>query len=283
MRHHLLGASLTLSALAGCYGVADGTMAAAGSGTSSTGTDSGVSAVASGLPCDVEQVLAARCTSCHSDPPISGSPMGLVTYADLTGPAKSDPSKSVAQLSLDRMQSTSKPMPPSPAAPEAASDIAILQAWVTAGLPMGMCGASGGTDYNTPLTCTSMTTWNLGDEGSSSMHPGGACINCHSSGGEGPRYTIAGTVFPTAHEPLDCNGASGATVVITDAAGAVLTLPTNRAGNFYSRTALKLPYSAKVVVGGKERAMGATQMSGDCNSCHTDTGASGAPGRIMLP
>ncbi len=283
MKNSLLGASLAISVLAGCYGVADGTMAAAGSGTTSSVTDGGLGAVATGLPCDVAQVLAARCTSCHSDPPIGGSPMGLVTYADLTAPGKSDATKSVAQLCLDRMQNTSKPMPPSPAAAEAASDVAILQAWVTAGLPMGTCGATGGTDYNTPLMCSSMTMWTRGNRGSSSMHPGGACINCHSNGGEGPDFSIAGTVFPSAHEPIDCNGSSGATVVITDAAGRVLTLTTNGAGNFSSGAALKLPYSAKVVSGGKERAMSATQMSGDCNSCHTDTGANGAPGRIMLP
>jgi len=29
--------------------------------------------------------------------------------------------------------------------------------------------------------------------------------------------------------------------------------------------------------------MTAPQTSGDCNGCHTQTGANGAPGRITLP
>jgi len=30
-------------------------------------------------------------------------------------------------------------------------------------------------------------------------------------------------------------------------------------------------------------AMSALQTTGDCNGCHTEAGASGAPGRIQLP
>jgi uncharacterized membrane protein len=37
------------------------------------------------------------------------------------------------------------------------------------------------------------------------MHPGGACITCHTIKG-GPAFKVAGTVFPTLHEPNDCNG-----------------------------------------------------------------------------
>ncbi|HJX65368.1 MAG TPA: hypothetical protein VJ860_15605 [Polyangia bacterium] len=44
------------------------------------------------------------------------------------------------------------------------------------------------------------------------------------------------------------------------------------------------PYTAKVVNGsGIERVMVSTASSGDCNGCHTQTGANGAPGRITLP
>jgi mono/diheme cytochrome c family protein len=46
---------------------------------------------------------------------------------------------------------------------------------------------------------------------------------------------------------------------------------------------LALPYTAKVVQNGKTRAMGAAQTSGDCNACHTPTGANGAPGRVTIP
>jgi hypothetical protein len=138
--------------------------------------------------------------------------------------------------------------------------------------------------YDTPLTCTSNTHWTRGDRGSASMHPGGTCISCHkTTGPEAPTFSIGGTVFPSAHEPNDCNGKSGVSVVITDANGKTRTLTTNAVGNFNDTAALAVPYHAKVVANGKERAMSAAQTTGDCNSCHTVTGANGAPGRIMAP
>ena len=127
------------------------------------------------------------------------------------------------------------------------------------------------------------------------MHPGGTCISCHSStGGEGPRYAIAGTVYPSAHEPDDCNGtaktSSGAvSVLITEANGTTRTLAVNSAGNFYYQGALTTPYKAQVQAGSAVRVMTHTQTSGDCNGCHTVNGAStvagadAAPGRIMSP
>jgi hypothetical protein len=109
------------------------------------------------------------------------------------------------------------------------------------------------------------------------MRPGDACRACHST------FTIGGTVYPTLHEPLNCNGKTGVQVVITPASGTAVTLTTNAAGNFYSTAKIATPYTAKVVSGGVERAMMASQTSGDCNSCHTQNGAQNAPGRIIVP
>ena len=70
--------------------------------------------------------------------------------------------------------------------------------------------------------------------GSKSVLDGQACITCHTVNG-GPSLTIAGTLYPTAHEPDLCNGvdgASGAAVVITGFDGASVTLVPNSAGNF---------------------------------------------------
>jgi hypothetical protein len=117
------------------------------------------------------------------------------------------------------------------------------------------------------------------------MNPGRACIMCHSTM-NGPALTIAGTVYPTAHEPDLCNGANGsngARVVITGADGVTQTLTPGVSGNFNSRTRVMTPFKAKVTYMGRERAMAAAQTSGDCNSCHTQTGANAAPGRILLP
>jgi cytochrome c553 len=238
--------------------------------------------IATNLPCDVDSILVANCQSCHGSRPSGGAPMSLVTYADLAAKATTDPSQTVAAMCVTRINSTSAPMPPTPPMLSAA-DIATFTAWVDGGMPMGDC-VSGVDPLNAAPTCTSGQTWNGGNDGSSRMNPGMACINCHSQGGEGPRYAIAGTVYPTGHEPDRCNGTSAAQVIITDSAGQVLTLTPNSAGNFYaSRVSLSLPYNAKVVANGLTRAMSAAQTDGDCNGCHTQNGDNGAPGRITLP
>jgi hypothetical protein len=119
------------------------------------------------------------------------------------------------------------------------------------------------------------------------MEPGVACIACHqSSGGEAPRFAIAGTVYPTAHEPNLCDGApgsDGAQVVIVGANGQSTTLTPNTAGNFTYSGSISLPFQAKVVYMGRERIMTTPQTTGDCNACHTQSGTNGAPGRILLP
>jgi predicted CXXCH cytochrome family protein len=38
-----------------------------------------------------------------------------------------------------------------------------------------------------------------------------------------------------------------------------------------------------VTAGGKERIMVQAQTSGDCNSCHSESGSKDAPGRIVAP
>ena len=259
-------------------------------GINTTGTGAGTGAV-TGLPCDVQQLLENRCIGCHLGP----SPVALLTYTDLLKPS-SDPAKTLAQKSLERMKSTTAAMPPPPAVAPEAAEIATFEAWVTAGTPKGtVCTpppGDAGTDagppatnpYNTPLVCTSKTTWNQGNNGSSRMRPGGACITCHTMRG-GPNYTIAGTVYPTAHEPNDCNGvnAGGVTVVVTDKNGVVTNIAVNTVGNFSSRAAIAAPFNVKVVNGAKVRAMAGALTAGDCNSCHTATGVNGAPGRIMAP
>jgi len=251
-----------------------------------TFSDGSSTSGASGLPCDVANALAS-CRSCHGTTPTTGTPMSLVTYEDLTRPSLSDPSQSNAQLSIVRMKDPTSTMPPSPASRASAADIAVLESWVAAGTPKGECGDAGPDPFATPPTCTSGRNWMLGDEGSSSMHPGLACIKCHATtGGEAPLYAIAGTVYPTGHEPDDCFSViagGGATVVITDATKRVINLTVNSVGNFYYRGSIAKPYTARVEYQGRVRVMAGPQTDGDCNTCHTQTGASSAPGRIILP
>lgn len=257
-------------------------------GINATGAGAGTGAN-TGLPCDVQQLLENRCIGCH----LAASPPALLTYDDLLKSAPSAPSKTLAQVSLERMRNTASPMPPAPAEVPTAEEIQVFQAWVSAGTPKGAACTSppgadggagaGGTIFNTPSVCTSKKTWNGGNDGSSSMRPGGACITCHTMRG-GPAYRVAGTVYPTAHEPNDCNGvAGGLTVVVTDANGTVVNVTVNGAGNFYSRAQIVPPFHVKVTNGTKERVMVGSLTAGDCNSCHTETGVNSAPGRIVAP
>ncbi len=250
-----------------------------------------VTGAASGLPCDIYDLLQTHCVGCHASPPVGGAPMSLETLADLSAPARSDRTKTVAQVCATRIASATIPMPPAPQAPLTAAEIASFQSWVTAGASGGTCSAATveagspmPSPYDTPVQCSSGVTTMLRE--GSRMRPGDTCVSCHAqSGGEAPRLSIGGTVYKTAHEPINCNGVdvSAATVVITDANNQTLTLPVNSAGNFYTTAAVATPFHAKVVYGGAERAMSAAQTSGDCNSCHTEAGTNSAPGRIMLP
>jgi hypothetical protein len=215
--------------------------------------------------------------------------MPLETLADLSAPAHSNPAKTVAEMCSTRIVSAATPMPPAGQPALSAAEIATFQAWVAAGATAGTCGGAaaseaGPSPYDTPVQCSSGITSRV-DEGSR-MRPGDTCVSCHAqSGGEARLFSIGGTVYTTAHEPTLCEGANvaGATVVITDANNKTLTLSVNSVGNFYSSSPVAMPIHAKVVANGAERAMIAAQTTGDCNSCHTESGANSAPGRIMLP
>jgi len=119
------------------------------------------------------------------------------------------------------------------------------------------------------------------------MEPGGECIGCHSSG-EGPSFTVAGTVMAALRDDTNCQGLAGITVRLTGADGHQVDLQTNASGNFYLRAgqgALAFPYHAEVIHNGTSIAMvsARTQAETDCNSCHTAAGANAAPGRIVAP
>jgi hypothetical protein len=284
-RPALLPVLLLLCAPLGCYW---GSAAVGADGGPDGGADTGYvgDGGSTGLPCDVAAMLTSRCTSCHSSPPVGGAPMALVTYDDLTRASTVNASQTEAQRCVVRMQDTALPMPPSPASPATSAEIGVLTAWIAGGYVRGDCGApDGGTNpYDTPPTCTSGQYIRGEEDIGIAMHPGGACNACHRQG-EGPIYSIAGTVYPTAHEYNDCRGSttSGIQVVITAAGGGNFVLGVNSSGNFVSLQSVALPYTAKVAYDGRERVMASAQQSGDCNSCHTLTGANQAPGRIMLP
>jgi len=245
--------------------------------------DAGITPAQHGeLPCDVQTFLVGRCQGCHAKQPVAGAPMALVTYADLT--AKNPVGVMVAERGLIRIENTSARMPPPPAAVVTPAEIAMFRGWIAAGVPSGQC-APVDDPFDGPVVCTSGTRWTRGDHESPLMHPGGACITCHarSDEDEAPQFQIGGTVYPTGHEPNDCNGATGAAVEVTDAGGRVTALPVNAAGNFFTSSQLAFPIHVAVVANGKRRSMSGAPPTGDCNSCHTQDGANMAPGRIVAP
>lgn len=239
------------------------------------------------LPCEVQSLLARRCQSCHSAMP----PGPLLSRADLIAASRTDTSQSTAAVALERMAiSTPLRMPPSPLEAADAQEIEEFRAWLEQGMPEGDCHdvVDAGTDpYDTPVVCSSERHWTGGNEESPLMRPGGACITCHEAEREGPRFVVAGTLYPTAHEPDDCYGVSskaGAEVVVTDAAGVETRLSVNASGNFFLEEAsIQLPYRARVEYDGRMRVMVEAQTNGDCNGCHSEAGSQNAPGRVFLP
>jgi hypothetical protein len=301
--HLALGLAVAFAAACGSNTNADFLSAtnSYGGTTGSAGTTGDAGAAGTGdpteiangvFPCEVATLLATRCLGCHSDPPRDGAPMALTTPAAFAAASESYDGQTVADVSLTRMKATKSPMPPKPAEVATADEIAAFEAWVNEGMPTEVCDTTlpppAPSPYDTPEVCTSGTKWTGGNHESPFMRPGNACITCHEQK-DGPTFTFAGTVFPTAHEPDNCNGVGSvdgvaAKIQITDAKGTVYTMTANKVGNFYgSAKGALMPYTAKVIVGDKEREMTTPAESGDCNSCHTLEGTEGAPGRIMLP
>jgi hypothetical protein len=271
-----------------CGGTDAGTGTDGGSHPADSGAPAGGDAGgATGVPCNVATVLAANCTGCHSDPPVPSALSGLVTYADLMATSKEDATKNEAQLSLSRMQNTAMPMPPS-GVPSAA-DVATIQAWVTAGTPMGAsCGGDSGTVMMAPFSVfTGEAPYALGQTSNGNHHAGEDCVGCHQSqGGEAPQFTLAGTV-------VDATGAGvgGAEVRLVDANGMAFSVYSDNsgnsgsAGNFSSRTAWVAPAHVGVrnATNTQDMLVTISQSQGGCNSCHCTGGGACVTPEVHLP
>jgi hypothetical protein len=250
---------------------------------------------ATGLPCDLADVINSKCASCHSDPPTAGAPTPLLTVSDLQAPAKTNPSVTMAVQSVTRMQAMSAPMPPAGGATD--TDVAAFQNWIDSGYAAGDCNGMSNPDpaFTGMSVCTSNKFWpktNYG--GDETMQPGLACNFCHKTIkplNPPPQFQAAGTVYPTGHEPDLCYGVNGSKMTdlivhIVGADGVDHALHPNTTGNFAFKGSLKLPYTAKVVSSKGERVMSEPQTVGDCDLCHTDAAGgnnSTAAGRIVIP
>jgi hypothetical protein len=216
--------------------------------------------------------------------------MALVTRADLAANSALYPGTTVASRCVTRMQQSVAPMPPAPATVANSADITTMQNWIAAGMPSGACGSpDAGQTGPQPTTCASNSFYVPNGDGSSRMDPGQACVACHTVQSQENAFFFMGTVFPAYHEQNNCYAppVSGGTVEILDSTGVVrYTLAPNSAGNFFQSSysaGLSLPYTARVTANGATLTMTTPQTSGDCNSCHTEQGSNGAPGRIVWP
>jgi hypothetical protein len=153
----------TMLTLAACGDAADDGPSSSGGGDDPSGSSSSGTGGASGgegLPCDVSDVLVAKCQSCHSDPPKFGAPMPLVDRDDLlaapTIEATAATHASVGLAVIDRIESEAAPMPPPPGALDDAEK-QLLRSYVEAGMPASdeQCGGTGGggTGGYPPLDC----------------------------------------------------------------------------------------------------------------------------------
>ncbi|NOY93070.1 MAG: hypothetical protein GXP55_17945 [Deltaproteobacteria bacterium] len=149
----------------------------------------------------------------------------------------------------------------------------------------GDAGATSATPTPDEFGCYGTgSRWTRGNRESPFMHPGGDCIDCHEAMREGPRYASAGSVNNYWDERLDCAGTAGITVELTGADGTVVTATTNGAGNFWFRSTVMTPYTARLIgPDGSVRQMFTPQTDLDCMHCHTEMGVNGAPGRIVAP
>lgn len=127
------GSLASVLVLAGACG--GGTSAAPARGGPSDPDAGTVVQAASGLPCDVDKVLADNCRKCHAAPPQFGSPMPLVTWDDLHAAAPTITGKKVHEAVVDRIASDERPMPPAPNAPLSEADRKVLSDWSLAGGP----------------------------------------------------------------------------------------------------------------------------------------------------
>jgi len=98
-------------------------------GSTGTGGSTSTTTVASDLPCDVATLLANKCAACHGPHPAGGAPMSLTDYAQMTAPAISDPTKTMAVVAVARMMNTTAPMPPVGFPQATSAEISAVQNW----------------------------------------------------------------------------------------------------------------------------------------------------------
>jgi len=149
--------SLFLAALAACSAADDAASGPRGGGASSKDDDviaggsakpnsDGTVTTKTGLPCDVDAVLKARCQTCHAADHQYGAPNTLVSYDDMVR----DKDKVLARIADE-----ARPMPPVPNARLTADERKAIEGWYAAGAKASgeACTTQKPDDGVKPLSC----------------------------------------------------------------------------------------------------------------------------------
>lgn len=212
---------------------------------------------------------------------MQGAPFALLTRADV---------KDASARMLFRLQAGTMPPAPRSVPP---FEVGLFAAWIDAGFPeTGACTAlpdAGVVDAGQPTTCGSGAFYDLNLEPPGElMNPGLSCPTCHLSNGlDYVAFKYAGTVMAGLHEKNLCKSPptsdGGVVEILSPDGGLFWAWAVNTSGNFRTLDAGPSPYVARLTRGGATKASQTTHTSGDCNSCHTEQGANGAPGRLTWP
>ncbi|HTM22350.1 MAG TPA: hypothetical protein VL172_17640 [Kofleriaceae bacterium] len=114
--------------------------------------------------------------------------------------------------------------------------------------------------------------------GSGHHNAGQDCMNCHAAGGEGPLFTLGGTLFSSVGGTAPV---AGATITVHPATGADLALITASNGNFWSTQALTFPLTVGANGCPSVRTM-PNPVAADGAGCN-GAGCHDAGSRIHLP
>lgn len=142
-------------------------------------------------------------------------------------------------------------------------------------LCLGGCSSGGSSSNDSAGNGSSQSQQSSSSVAAVTSHNAGQdCMSsgCHSSGGQGPQFTVAGTVFRSGSS----SGQAGATIrlYVPNTNTLLLELTTDSSGNFYSQEAVHglndgsgPPYDG-VDPELDGRAMPGVVTSGSCNGCH---------------
>ncbi len=109
------------------------------------GGDGDGSNSATGLPCDIEKIVQAKCQTCHTDGGLFGAPMDLLSHEDFAGSSASDPGRTMRDAIKERLHLRGTGQMPPVAQPELTTEeLAAFDAWLDLGAPASTTGCGGG-------------------------------------------------------------------------------------------------------------------------------------------